>query len=87
MTETVPKLRFNCFLLRPGLDSVTHALREQYRPGGKTEMIPLTAAASAPEGVSAYFRARSEKVPPWATALSSHFPGLNDALNMSNRLV
>lgn len=87
MTETVPKLRFNCYLLRPGLDSVTNALREQYRPGGKTEMIPLTAAANAPEGVSAYFRARSEKVPTWATALSSLFPGLNAALNTSNRLV
>lgn len=87
MTDNTPKVRFNCFLLRPNLASLTDALREPYRPGGHMEMTPLPAAPGAPEGVSAYFRARSEKIPAWATALSSVFPGLSNALNMSNRLV
>jgi len=87
MAEQLPKLRFNCFLLRSGLASPTEALREPYRPDGKTEMSPLLPVAGAPEGVTAYFRARSEKTPPWAVALNPLFPGLNNALNMSNRLV
>lgn len=85
--DKAPKLRFNCFLLRNDLNAITDALRAPYRPGGKTEMTSLTAATGAPKGISAYFRARSGKIPPWALALGELFPGLGNALNMSNRFV
>lgn len=81
------KLRYNCYLLREGIAQPELALRAAYRPGGTSEMTALPAADDAPEGIHAYFSSRSEKVPPWAQALGSIFPGLSNALNMSNRLV
>nr|WP_170323522.1 DUF6119 family protein [Cryptosporangium phraense] len=81
------KLRFNCYLLRDGLSEPVLALRAKYRPGGSQPMDPLPVTGSAPVGMVAYFRARSEKSPPWASALAEYFPGLSQAMNMSNRFV
>lgn len=87
MADSQAKLRFNCYLLKEEVKDPVHALRGPYRPGGSKEMTRLSPSAAAPEGVVAYFSARSEKVPGWAQALMSTFPDLSQALNTSNRLV
>lgn len=87
MAGSQAKLRFNCYLLKEEVTNPVHALRAPYRPGGSKEMSRLTPSASAPEGVLAYFSARSEKVPKWAQALLPTFPDLSRAINTSNRLV
>ena len=87
MAEGLPKLRFNCYLLREDLDEAEHALRPAYRPGGRVGMRLLATGPSVPEGVVGFVKERSENVPSWAAALAPLFPELNNVLNMSNRLV
>jgi uncharacterized protein (TIGR04141 family) len=91
--EALPKLRFSCYLLKPDLPRIESAIRQQYRPataegqgGGRVRMSRLESNSGLP-GVVAYFHAKSEKIPPWAKALKSVFPELENALNTSNRLV
>ncbi|MET9630972.1 DUF6119 family protein [Lentzea sp. NPDC006480] len=87
MADRPAKLRFNCYLLREGLDSPVEALRAQYRPDGRTAMVKLSVSTSAPSGVSAFASLRSEKSPTWATALVPFFPQLESVINTSSRLV
>ncbi|WP_433127733.1 DUF6119 family protein [Micromonospora sp. CA-240977] len=91
--ETLPRLRFSCYLLKGDLPRIESAIRQQYRPatsdgqgGGRARMSRLAPNPELP-GVTAYFHAKSEKVPPWAKALQRLFPELENALNTSNRLV
>ncbi|MEU2701835.1 DUF6119 family protein [Micromonospora aurantiaca (nom. illeg.)] len=91
--DVLPKLRFSCYLLKPDLPRIESAIRQQYRPatsdgqgGGRARMSRLAPNPDLP-GVTAYFHAKSEKVPPWAKALQRLFPELENALNTSNRLV
>jgi uncharacterized protein (TIGR04141 family) len=51
------------------------------------QMTLLPGSTAAPAGANAFFRARSGRVPPWARVLQDQFPGVEEALNMSNRLV
>ncbi|MFI9026917.1 DUF6119 family protein [Streptomyces sp. NPDC053560] len=87
MTGKAPTLRFNCFLLREGLDSHEEAFRPQYRPGKPGGMRKLADSQVAPEGCAAYLKDMSEKQPSWAKLLAPAFPELQAVLNYSNRLV
>lgn len=80
-------LRFNAYLIRAGVDDPERALRLKYRPGGSDGMTRIEGTGSAPAGSVAFFRARSTSIPGWAQALAPMFPGLDEALNTSNRLV
>lgn len=51
------------------------------------EMLELAASPDAPDGVRAFVKLRTTKVPGWARALSPVFPELDRVLNMSNRLI
>ncbi|MFF1406481.1 DUF6119 family protein [Streptomyces sp. NPDC058294] len=87
MAEKVQTLRFNCFLLREGLESPEQALRSQYRPGGTSGMMKLAESTSTPDGCVAYLRDMSPNTPAWAKLLSPVFPELETVENFSNRLV
>lgn len=82
-----PKLRYNCYLLRPGLTSVESALRPKYRPGGAAAMAQVPPSAAAPEGAIAYLGTSDPKTPKWAVALSSMFSGISSLTNAANRVV
>jgi uncharacterized protein (TIGR04141 family) len=84
---TNPKLRFNCFLLREGLDSYEGALRFQYRPGNNSGMTRLADSPKAPKGSVAFLRDNSESIPTWAKLLAPTFSELQNVHNLSNRLV
>ncbi|MFE2129153.1 DUF6119 family protein [Streptomyces amritsarensis] len=81
------KLRFNCFLLRDGLDSYDQAFRVQYRPGNTQGMRRLAPGEGVPEGCVAYLKENSEKVPTWARLLTPTFSELAAIKNISHRLV
>ena len=85
--ELPPKLRFNCYLLRPDLEAPEHALRAPYRPTGRTPMNAVAPTSAAPDGTVGYFSEPKQKVPPWAKALTPLFPDLNRVQNLSNRFV
>ncbi|MGV9571337.1 DUF6119 family protein [Streptomyces nigra] len=87
MANKAPTLRFNCFLLREGLDSYEKAFRPQYRPGKPSGMRKLADSRVAPEGCTAYLKDMSEKQPAWAKLLAPVFTELEAVLNYSNRLV
>jgi uncharacterized protein (TIGR04141 family) len=87
MASKAPTLRFNCFLLREGLDSYEKAFRPQYRPGKPNGMRKLADSQIAPEGCVAYLKDMSEKQPAWAKLLAPVFTELEAVLNYSNRLV
>ncbi|MCX5458815.1 DUF6119 family protein [Streptomyces sp. FT1] len=87
MANKAPTLRFNCFLLREGLDSYEEAFRPQYRPGKPQGMKKLSDSQSAPQGCTAYLKDMSEKQPTWAKTLAPVFTELEAVLNYSNRLV
>lgn len=87
MSEGRAKLRFNCYLVREGIDDPISALRPECRPGGKKPMREIAASNSAPPGCRAFLRSKSESMPPWAESLISTFPELDEVLNLSNRLV
>ncbi|MFG2148630.1 DUF6119 family protein [Streptomyces sp. NPDC048696] len=87
MTANASTLRFNCFLLREGIESYEEAFRPQYRPGKSNGMRKLADAPLAPEGCVAYLRDMSEKQPAWAKLLAPVFQELEAVLNYSNRLV
>ncbi|QGN48008.1 hypothetical protein GKC29_14915 [Micromonospora sp. WMMC415] len=82
-----PKLRFNCYLLRPDLETPEHALRAPYRPKGRTPMNAVAPSSAAPDGTIGYFSEPKQKVPPWAKALAPLFPDLKRVQNLSNRFV
>jgi hypothetical protein len=50
-----PKLRFNCYLLRPDLETPERALRAPYRPEGRTPMNVVLPTSAAPDGTIGYF--------------------------------
>lgn len=81
------RLRFNCFLLKNGLDDPQQALREPYRRGGAAEMAKLRNKDKAPHGATAYLLANTERHPSWAVRLAELFEGLEDTRNLSNRLI
>ena len=85
----LPKLRFNCYLIREGISHPEMALRSKYRPSGQsmTSMSQITSSANAPEDAVAYSGAPSEKPPKWAERLDSLFPGTEQITNRSNRFV
>ncbi|MFJ4681567.1 DUF6119 family protein [Kitasatospora sp. NPDC088783] len=87
MAPSKSKLRFNCFLLRDGLDSHEQAFRVQYRPGNSQGMRRLASGEGIPEGCVAYLRENSEKVSAWARLLTPTFPELEAIKNVSHRLV
>ncbi|MEU1302473.1 DUF6119 family protein [Streptomyces shenzhenensis] len=87
MPEKAPTLRFNCFLLREGLESYEQAFRSQYRPGNASGMRKLDESPSAPDGCVAYLRDMTEKTPAWARLLAPIFTELESVQNFSNRLV
>ncbi|MFJ1709576.1 DUF6119 family protein [Kitasatospora sp. NPDC088346] len=87
MAPSKSKLRFNCFLLRDGLDSYDRAFRVQYRPGNSQGMRRLASGEGVPEGCVAYLRENSEKVPAWARLLTPTFSELEAIKNVSHRLV
>ncbi|GAA3236790.1 hypothetical protein GCM10020256_55760 [Streptomyces thermocoprophilus] len=61
MADKAPTLRFNCFLLREGLDSYEKAFRSQYHPDKPNGMRRLADSPLAPEGCAAYLKDMSEK--------------------------
>jgi uncharacterized protein (TIGR04141 family) len=81
------KLRFNCYLLREGLDDVEKALRSKYRPSGAQALRKIDGSAEAPAGSVAYLGAPAERTPRWAEELDSLFPGVAQVTNRSNRFV
>lgn len=85
--ELPPKLRFNCYLLRPDLETPEYALRAAYRPNGRTPMKVVTPTSAAPDGTIGYFGEPKKKEPPWAKALAPLFPELKQVQNLSNRFV
>ncbi|MGW6951497.1 DUF6119 family protein [Streptomyces xanthophaeus] len=86
MTD-LPKLRFNCFLLREDLPSFQEALRIPFRESGLSEMAEITPGANAPEGCRAFLRTKTDGVPPWARSLAPTFPALESVTSLSHRLV
>ncbi len=87
MKQAKSKLRFNCFLLREGLESYDRAFRVQYRPGATQGMTRLAPGSGVPEGCVAYLKENSEKVPAWARLLTPTFAELSSIRNISHRLV
>lgn len=87
MVRGSAKLRFNCYLLRGGLQDPTAALRPPYRRGAPNEMVQLRALPSAPSGAEAFFGLGEERVPSWAYRLSGHFEGLDEIRSQSKRMV
>ncbi|MFG3055521.1 DUF6119 family protein [Kitasatospora sp. NPDC048239] len=87
MSQAKSKLRFNCFLLREGLESYDRAFRVQYRPGNTQGMRQLGPGDGVPEGCVAYLKENSDKVPAWARLLTPTFSELSSIKNISHRLV
>lgn len=82
-----PRLRFNCFLLREGLDDPEHALAARYRSSGSTPLDVLSPSANAPSGARAYFESRATDAPQWAREMGKLFPGAEQAAGVTNRLI
>lgn len=81
------KLRFNCYLLRDGLQNVETALRAKYRPSGKSALQRIEGSLGAPGGAIAYLGTPTERTPKWAEELDALFPGVAQITNKSNRLI
>jgi len=82
-----PKLRFNCYLLRDGLNDMEMALRPKYRPAGVQALRKIDGSATAPQGSVAYLGSPTERTPRWAEELDTLFPGIAQVTNRSNRFV
>lgn len=85
--DGVPQLRFNCYLLRPGLHDVESALRPKYRPGGAQELRKLHATREAPLNATAYLGTSEPKTPKWAELLEPFFTGAAEVVSRANRMV
>lgn len=81
------KLRFNCYLLRDGLDDVEKALRPKYQPTGAQALQKIDGSTAAPQGSVAYLGTPTERTPRWAEELDALFPGVAQVTNRSNRFV
>ncbi|MFE3578979.1 DUF6119 family protein [Streptomyces vinaceus] len=84
---SLPKLRFNCFLLREGLPSFQDALRAPYKEFGPTAMGEITSGSNAPAGCRAFLSTKTDGVPPWARSLAPIFPELESVTSLSHRLI
>ena len=85
--SSLPRLRFNCYLLRPGLPDLQHALRPKYREGGAQALERLHATPAAPAGAVAYLGTADPKTPRWAELLQRSFLGAGRVSNQANRMV
>ena len=82
-----PKLRYNCYLLQPGIRDVEKALRPKYRPGGTQAMHRLPSTPRAPSGAVAFLGLGSPQSPVWAQELNAAFTGAQAVSNSAHRLV